>query len=110
MITPDSRYQDAAKTFTVGHTYDEFGRTYLNGDDVTPIPRTVVHETLFRLTVPSPSPVSPVQYLVKEGETMAFAAWKLMNGHSNWWKIAEVNQQVWYPLDTPAGTTLNIPV
>lgn len=110
MITPDSRYQDAAKTFTVGHTYDEFGRIYLNGDEATPVPRTVVHETLFSLTVPAPQPVSPVQYLVKEGETMAFVAWKLLNGHSNWWKIAESNQQVWYPLDVTVGTSLNIPV
>jgi hypothetical protein len=110
MITPDSRYQDAAKTFTVGHTYDEFGRIYLNGDEPTPVARTVSHETLFRLTTPSPPQVSPVEYMAKSGESMSFIAWKMTSAHSNWWKVAESNPAVWYPLDLTPGTALKVPI
>lgn len=110
MITPESRYQDAAKTFTSGHTYDAFGRTYLNGDDPVAVARTVTHETLFRLTVPSTSTVAPLEYVAKEGESMTFCAWKLMSAHSNWWKLAEANANVWYPLDMRPGTRLKVPL
>jgi LysM domain-containing protein len=110
MINPDSRYQDSVKTFTTGHTYDAFGRIYLNGDDPTPVPRNVVNETLYRLTVRTPPVVSPVEYMVKEGESMAFVAWKLLAAHSSWWKVAEANQNVWYPLDLRPGAKLKVPL
>jgi len=110
MITPESRYQDAVKTFTTAHVYDKFGRIYLNGDDPVPSPRTVTHETLYRLTVPSQDPVSPLEYIVKEGESMPFCAWKLTGAHSNWWRMAEINSKVWYPLDLPPGTRLKVPL
>lgn len=109
MISADSRYQDAAKAFTVGHTYDEFGRIYLNGDDQTPLPRTQVHETLFRLSVPVSTVVAPVDYFVREGETMSFVSWKLLAAHSNWWQLADANPNIWYPLDLRPGTQLKVP-
>ena len=110
MITPDSRYQDAVKTFTVGHTYDQFGRIYLNGDEPSPVPRTVSYETLFRLTTPAPVPVSPVTYMVKDGEDLSFIAWKLTSAHNNWWRLAEANPSIWYPLDLTTGTALKVPL
>lgn len=110
MISPESRYQDATKAFTVGHTYDAFGRVYLNGDDAVPVARSAVHETLFRLTVPSASAAAPLEYVSKEGETLSYCAWKLMSAHSNWWKLAEANAKVWYPLDLPPGTSLRVPL
>ena len=110
MITPESRYQESVKTFTTGHSYDLYGRPLLNGDDTVPTLRTVTHETLFRLTVPSQEPVSPLEYLVKEDESMSFCAWKLTGAHSNWWRMAEINPQIWYPLDLKPGTTLRVPL
>jgi hypothetical protein len=109
MITPESRYQDSAKTFATAHVYDQYGRLYLNGDDPVPAPRTVTHETLYRLTTPSIPEVSPLEYLVKEGESMNFCAWKLLGAHSNWWRLADANPNIWYPLDVVPGTKLKVP-
>lgn len=110
MINSESRYQEASKSFTYSHSYDQYGRTYLDGDSATPIPRVVARETLFRLSAPSPSPATPVEYVVRQGESLSYVAWKLMTAHSNWWKIAEANPSVWYPLDIQPGTSLRIPV
>lgn len=110
MITPESRYQDSVKAFTTGHSYDQFGRIYLDGDDAVPNPRTNTRETLFRLSVPSAEPTSPVEYMAKDGETMTFCSWKLTGAHSNWWKMADINPHVWYPLDLKPGTLLKVPL
>lgn len=110
MISSDSRYQTASKSFTLSHAYDEYGRIYLNGDEATPVPRLVARETLYRLSSASATTQAPVEYLVRQGETMSYVSWKLLTAHSNWWKIAEANPSVWYPLDLQPGTSLRIPI
>lgn len=110
MITPTSRYQDAAKAFTASHVYDEYGRLLLNGDDVAvPTARTIARETLYRLTLPSSGPPPPLEYMAKEGESMQFMAWKYLRSHSAWWQLAEANPSIWYPLDIQPGAGVRIP-
>jgi hypothetical protein len=111
MIGAESRYQDAVKTFATSHIYDEYGRLLLDGEEAGyPIPRTATHETTYRLQTPASTTTGPViEYYIKDGESMQYLAWKLLRSHSAWWQIAEVNQHVWYPLDTPLGTKIRIP-
>lgn len=110
MITADSRYQDAVRTFATSHIYDEWGRILLDGDSGVPQIRSTTHEATYRLTIPNTAPPPPLEYMVKDGETMQYLAWKTMRRHSSWWQMAEANPQVWYPLDIPIGTALRIPL
>ena len=58
-------------------------------------------------SLPLPPP-PPLDYYVKETEDMQFLGYKFMKDATRWWEIAEVNPQVWYPLDTPPGTQLKV--
>jgi hypothetical protein len=40
---------------------------------------------------------------------MPFLAFKFMEDSTQWWRIAEVNTPVWYPLDLPPGSYIRIP-
>jgi LysM domain len=110
MISADSRYQDSVKAFSTAHIYDQYGRILFNADDGTPQVRTSTRETIYRLSIPNADPPPPLEYHVKEGETMQFLAWKTMRRHSSWWQLAEANPHIWYPLDMPIGTVVRVPV
>lgn len=110
MITGDSRYQDAVRTFASAHIYDDWGRTLLNGDGGVPVVRSTTQEATYRLTIPNTAAPPPLEYMVKEGESMQYISWKTMRRASAWWQIAEANSQVWYPLDIAIGTALRIPL
>lgn len=110
MITSDSRYQDAVKAFSTGHIYDQYGRLLLSSEGAVPTPRSGTHETLYRLTIPTASAPPPLEYPIKEGESLPFLSWKLTRSHANWWQLAEANPHIWYPLDIPQGTKIRIPL
>jgi prophage DNA circulation protein len=40
---------------------------------------------------------------------MPLLAYKFMEDSTRWWEIAEVNPQLWYPLDMSAGSYIKIP-
>lgn len=109
MIPAGSRYEESVTAFVSAHLYDEYGRLLLDGDNAVPVPRILTREATYRLKVPGNADPSPLEYQVVEGETLPFLAWKLTRRHGNWWKIAEANPNVWYPLDLPPGTKLRIP-
>ena len=110
MISSDSRYQDAVKTFATAHVYDEYGRTVLNSDGGVTQMRTVTQEATYRLTIPNTDPPPPLEYHIKDGETLQYIAWKTMRNSGAWWQLAEANPQVWYPLDLPLGTRVRVPL
>jgi nucleoid-associated protein YgaU len=56
------------------------------------------------------SDVSVFIYSVQIGDTMESLASKLFNDPGQWWRIADVNPQVGFPLDLTPGTQLRIPV
>ena len=41
---------------------------------------------------------------------MPFLAFKFLEDSLQWWRVAEVNNHIWYPLDLPAGSYIRIPV
>ena len=111
MIGPDSRYQTAERLFATKHMYDEHRRVILDGDTPsTPIRRTAAQETTYRLTVPPLPAPSSLTYNARDGENMQFIGWKMVRSAQLWWRIAEANPQVWYPLDLTVGQQLFIPV
>ena len=60
-------------------------------------------------TLPEPPP-PPGEYYSKDTEDMQFLAFKFMKDASRWWELAEMNPEVWYPLDMPMATRLHVPV
>lgn len=110
MISSDSRYQDAVKTFATAHVYDQYGRTLLNGDSGVPVVRTTTQEATYRLTIPNSDSPPPLEYHIKEGETLQYIAWKTMRSAGAWWQLAEANPQLWYPLDIPLGASVRVPL
>lgn len=44
-----------------------------------------------------------------EGETLQHLAARFFNDAEKWWILADVNPQILYPDDIPAGTVLRIP-
>jgi len=109
-ISPGSRYEDADRSWVACHLYDVFENSRLE-DATPPTLRFEIanHEATYRfLTLPLPPP-PPAEYYVKETEHMPFLAFKFLEDSTQWWRIAEANVPVWYPLDLPMGTYVRIP-
>ena len=116
MIAPGSRYEESDQQFTDKHLYDKYGYPMLENRDN--VPRFLLQSqntTYLLITLPLPPP-PPVEYVVKGeepgkgwAEHFPFLAFKFMDDSTRWWEIAEVNPQVWYPLDLTAGDFLRIP-
>jgi hypothetical protein len=110
MIPPGSRYEGADRSWVVSHVYDVYENPRLE-EVVPPTLRFEVRNreaTYLITTLPLPPP-PPAEYYVKQTENMPFLAFKFMEDSTQWWRIAEVNVPVWYPLDMPAGTYIRIP-
>ena len=110
MIPPGSRYEQAEKAFARSHVYDKFENPVF--EDTTP-PMLRFHianreATYLVTTLPLP-PVPPAEYFAKDLEHMPFLAFKFMEDSTAWWRVAEVNLGVWYPLDLLPGTYMRIP-
>ena len=109
MIAPGSRYEEAEQQFTEKHLYDRYGYPMLENRDN--VPRFMLQRqntTYLLVTLPLPPP-PPVEYLAKDTEHFPFIAFKFMDDSTRWWEIAEVNPDIWYPLDLTAGDFLRIP-
>ena len=109
-ITPGSRYEEADRTWVNCHVYDVYENIRL--EDVTPPSlRFEVRnrEALYRVTTLPLPPPPPAEYFVKQSEHMPFLAFKFLEDSTQWWRIAEANNPVWYPLDLPPGSHIRIP-
>ncbi len=56
------------------------------------------------------SDVSVFVHNVQVGDTLESLASKLYSDPSQWWRIADVNPQVVFPLDISPGTQIRIPM
>jgi len=54
-------------------------------------------------------PVRVSRYLVISGDTIENMAFKLFGDASQWWRIADVNPQISFPLDLYPGMEIRIP-
>lgn len=110
MIIPGSRYDDADLAWATAHVYDVYENIRL--EDVQPPSlrmETRTRETSYRfISLPLPPP-PPAEYYVKEDEHMPLLAFKFLEDSTQWWRIAESNTPVWYPLDMPPGSYIRIP-
>ena len=50
-----------------------------------------------------------LDYYVKDGEYFQFLAYKFLGDAQRWHEIADLNPQVWYPLDIAHGHLLRVP-
>lgn len=105
-----SRYEQAERGWTASHVYDVFRNARFE-ETVPPTLRFVVvnREALYRVnSLPLPPP-PPAEYYAKDTEVFPFLGFKFLGDATTWWRIAEVNPGVWYPLDLTMGTYLRIP-
>lgn len=108
-IPTGSRYEQAEHHFTVHHYYDQYGHVMMEDQGGTMrFVRVSVDTTYMLNSLPSP-PLPPAEYYAKDGEHMAFLAYKFMEDSTRWWEIAEVNPEIWYPLDIQAGSYIRLP-
>lgn len=106
-ISQDSRYQEAAREFAACHTYSAERAPDIN--TTTGKPLETVREASYLLTVlPFPDPPE-TQYMVKESDNIQSLAAQFLNDARKWWKIADINPQVRYPLDLKMADVIYIP-
>lgn len=55
------------------------------------------------------SDVSVFLYTLKYGDTLESLAAKLYGDPGQWWRLADVNPQVVFPLDIAPGTEIRVP-
>lgn len=109
MIVPGSRYEDSERRFVSANTYDDLGRP-LYVDDKSYQRRVTAQRQALYLTSVLPYPDRPpAEYYAKDSEHMPFLAYKFLEDSTAWWRLAEVNPQVWYPLDMEVGDQVRIP-
>lgn len=53
--------------------------------------------------------VNYYQYISREGDTFERLAARMYNDGTKYWRIAQINPQVYFPGDIPTGTVLRIP-
>ena len=109
-IPQGSRYEDADREWADSHVYDVYENPRL--EDVTPPSlrfNTVSREATYLVTTLPIPPPPPAEYYVKDREHLPLLAFKFLEDSTSWWRIAEVNIPVWYPLDLPAGSYIRIP-
>ena len=106
----DSRYQEADRYQTEAHLYDSRGRVLVEKTASTYVPLSSPREVLALYhTLPLPPP-PPTEYYAKEWEDFQFLAWKFLQKPTMWWELAEMNPDVWYPLDMKPGQLLRVPM
>ena len=110
MIPAGSRYEAAERQFAPAHVYNQHGDAVF--EDTTPpmLQFAVVNyeATYLVTTLPLPPP-PPAEYYAKDSENFPFLGFKFLEDSRAWWRIAEVNPQIWYPLDIQPGTYMKIP-
>lgn len=109
MISPGSRYEEGDRIWSDAYLYDNYQNPRFDGDEVYKRRLTERRETVYLMhTLPLPTRPRG-EYFAKDLEDLPFIAFKFMEDASNWWQLAEVNPQIWYPLDIQIGDMLRIP-
>jgi hypothetical protein len=112
MIPAGSRYEQAERNFTLAHMYSERGLPLLAGElGMTNLRvRTALREALFRMTTQPDVAGTTMVYYAKETETMQFLGFKFLDDPKRWHEVADLNMQVWYPLDLKPGQIMRAPI
>lgn len=106
MIGTDSRYQEAQRLFAKTHTYS--AKRQVDLDDAGE-PLEEVRDTLYLLLVEQGDTSELEEYMVKETDTMPLIALRFLGSEDQWWRIADANPHIRYPLDLKMGDVLRIP-
>ena len=67
---------------------------------------------VFHATVLQHEPDTEVAYdmmVSEDGDTFATIAWSVYRDAEQWWRIADLNPEVFYPDEIDAGTLLRVP-
>lgn len=111
MISPESRYIDAAHEFSSAHSYDEAGqpRVYTDPGSNKGDVRIENRDTVYRITTSVDEVVQPRTYAFKSTDNIQFLAYKALQDPGKWWVVAEANPQVRHPFDFRMGDRMYIP-
>jgi hypothetical protein len=112
MIPPGSRYEQAESNFTLSHLYSERGFPLLAGEiGMTNLRiRTALREASYMMTTQPEVAGTTMVYYAKETETFQFLGFKFLDDPKRWHEVANLNQQVWYPLDLKPGQIMRAPI
>jgi hypothetical protein len=109
VIPAGSRYEEGERLWTEAFLYDHYQNPAYDGDPSLKR-RIVERREAVYLQHTLPLPERPRgEYFVKDLEDQALLAFKFLEDASQWWLIAEVNSQVWYPLDMKLGDSIRVP-
>jgi len=100
VIPEGSRYEQADRLFAKSHVYD--AKENPKFEDTTPPTlrfQVLNRETTYLVTTLPLPPTPPAEYYAKERENFPFLGFKFFEDSRVWWRIAEVNPNIWYPLD-----------
>lgn len=112
MITAGSRYEASEHNFVLSHLYSKRGFPLVQGEEgLTSLKvSTALREALYRMqTEPDPAGET-TNYYAKEFESFQFLGHKILSDPRRWWELADLNPQVWYPLDLKPGDVLTVPL
>ena len=113
MIAPGSRYQMAEHGFAKAHRYNEQGYPLLDGEQGKTSLRlhTDIRDTLYLVTTEPDGRAAGAafDYYVKDGEGIQFLAFKFFDDPKRWYELANLNPNVFYPLDFQTGDRLRVP-
>ena len=112
MIPQGSRYEQAEHHFSMAHMYSQRGYPLLEGEvGMTSLRiRTALRDTLYIMQTEVEPVGESTSYYVKESENYQFLGYKILDDPRRWWELAELNPQVFYPLDLQAGDRLRVPL
>jgi hypothetical protein len=109
MIPAGSRYEDGDRLSTETHLYDRYGNVRFDEQPVYQRPLIERRNTVY-LSHTLPLPDLPEgEYPIREDEHLPLVAFKFLEDSQAWWRLAEVNPHVWYPLDVQIGDPVRIP-
>lgn len=108
MIPPGSRYEDGERLWTQAYVYDRYQEPVYEEDTAYSERVLDNREAVMRFrTLPLPERPEG-EYFAKDSEDMQFLSFLFMEDSNKWWQLAEVNPQIWYPLDIKAGDPIRV--
>jgi hypothetical protein len=110
-VPTGSRYERAEHLDAFSHVYNESGYPLMEGEvGLTSLRLQVVaREALYMMTTEQDPGAKVDAYYAKETESFQFLGFKVFEDPKRWTELADLNPQVWYPLDLQMGQFLLVP-
>jgi hypothetical protein len=110
VIPPGSRYEDAERQSVACHVYDQYGYMVVEKEGDLTRRHEETREATYLMTIQSNRPPPPQEYYYKDSDrSFQFLGYVFLKDPTLWWQIADVNPQIWYPLDLTMGSYLHVP-